>query len=253
MSGKIIAVCGSSGAGKSTVCTNLAMALSKDNIVVVYGTRTDYPSIQSFFNTLIPDEKSIKKLYENISLDIPIDIKDYLVQYEDSNIFILSAPDDLRVLTLADEHLTPSERQCKNVLISLRNICDFLIIDCDTNISNPMSAWALNSAEYVINVIKPTQQGLRAFNAYHDYYKEIWRGKVINVANADKNYIGLKQFQDLTNGKIKFDVSLPYDEQAELAENEGVPMIENYRKSSFFGGNYKTEILSLVDMIKSDE
>ena len=47
MSGRIIAVSGGDGVGKSTVCANLASLLSEDDkLVIVFGTRTDYPSIQ---------------------------------------------------------------------------------------------------------------------------------------------------------------------------------------------------------------
>ena len=49
MNGKIIAVCGGNGVGKSTICTNLATVLSEDKIVILFAPRTDYPSIQSFF------------------------------------------------------------------------------------------------------------------------------------------------------------------------------------------------------------
>ncbi len=53
----------------------------------------------------------------------------------------------------------------------------------------------LNYADIVINVMKPTQQGLRIANAYQGYFSEIWRGKVVNVVNADKNYIGISDFE----------------------------------------------------------
>lgn len=144
MSGKIIAVCGGDGSGKSTICANLASALADEKLVIVFGTRIDYPSIQSFFSMLIPEEKSIKKLYEHMSMDISMDIREYLVQYQKSNIFLLSLPDNAKVLTFADDSILPSEQQCKNIIISLQEICDYLIIDCDTNISNTMSAWGLN-------------------------------------------------------------------------------------------------------------
>lgn len=52
MNGKIIAVCGGNGVGKSTICTNLATVLSEDKIVILFAPRTDYPSIQSFFDMI---------------------------------------------------------------------------------------------------------------------------------------------------------------------------------------------------------
>lgn len=250
MSGKIIAVCGANGAGKSTVCANLAVALGGNNIVVVFGARTDYPSIQSFFNISVPEEKGLTKLYENISLDMPIEIKDYLVQYGNSNVFIFSASDNMNVLSLADGRLSPSQQQCSNILFMLQDICDYLIIDCDTNISNEMSAWGMNKADKVINVIKPTQQSIRVYEAYRSYFNDIWRGEVIHVANADRNYIGISQFEKILN--IKFAAELPYDEQVELAENTGVPAIETYHKTRLFGGNYRDALLELVSMIKTE-
>lgn len=46
---------------------------------------------------------------------------------------------------------------------------------------------------------------------------EIWRGKVVNVVNADKNYIG-SDFEKALDVPVKFDIELPYDEQVELSE-----------------------------------
>lgn len=249
MGGKIIAVCGGNGSGKSTICTNLAVALSADKIVIVFGTRTDYPSIQSFFNVLIPEEKSTKKLYEDISMNISVDIKEYLIQYGRSNIFILSVPDNTKALTFADESLLPSRQQCKNIIIGLQQLCDYLIIDCDTDISNNISAWGLNYADKIIHTVKPTQQGLRFINAYQSYYNEVWRGELITVANADKNYIGIKDFEKALNNVLRFDICLPYDEQVELSENTGVPVIEDYHRVKLFGTNYKESILQLVDLV----
>lgn len=252
MSGKIIAVCGGVNSGKSTICANLASVLSEDKLVIVFGVRTDYPSIQSFFDVLVPEERSIKKLYEDISMNMSFDIREYLVQYQKSNIFVLSAPDNTKALTFADENLLPSRQNCKNVIIALQQLCDYLIIDCDTNISNNISAWGLNYADIVINAVRPTQQGLRFVNAYKDYYREIWRGKVINVANADKNYIGIRDFEKIADGELRFDMCLPYDEQVELSENTGVPVIENYHKVKLFGANYKESFQKLIDLVLND-
>ena len=203
MNGKIIAVCGGNGVGKSTICTNLATVLSEDKIVILFAPRTDYPSIQSFLDMNIAENKSLKKLYDDMSIEESVDIKEYLVQYKNSNIFILSAPDTTNVLTFADNKILPEQNKCINMLIALQRMCDYLIIDCDTNVTNHVSAWGLNYADMVINVMKPTQQGLRIANAYQGYFSEIWRGKVVNVVNADKNYIGISEFPSLT-GVIHF-------------------------------------------------
>jgi MinD-like ATPase involved in chromosome partitioning or flagellar assembly len=252
VSGRIIAVSGGDGVGKSTVCANLASLLSEDDkLVIVFGTRTDYPSIQSYFNILVPEERSLKKLYEDVSMDLSIDIKDYLVQYKNSNVFILTVPDNTKALTLADENLMPTQQQCKNIILSLQQLCDYLIIDCDTNIRNAMSAWGQNYADIVLHIVKLTQQGLRFTNAYMDYYNEIWRGKVIHIANADKNYIGTKKFENAVDVGLHFDLSLPYDEQVELSENTGVPAIENYHKLKLFSENYRSCIFELMNLVSS--
>ena len=252
MNGKIIAVCGGNGVGKSTICTNLATVLSEDKIVILFAPRTDYPSIQSFFDMNIAENKSLKKLYDDMSIEESVDIKEYLVQYKNSNIFILSAPDTTNVLTFADNKILPEQNKCINMLIALQRMCDYLIIDCDTNVTNHVSAWGLNYADIVINVMKPTQQGLRIANAYQGYFSEIWRGKVVNVVNADKNYIGTSDFEKALDVPVKFDIELPYDEQVELSENTGVPIINEYHKVKLFGGNYKKAFMELVDIILTD-
>lgn len=254
MAGKIIAVCGNAGSGKSTICASLAATFSEQNkIVIVYGTRIDYPSIQSFFNELVPEERSIKKLYEDISLNISVHIKDYLVQYKNTNIFLLTLPDNADVLTLAESKILPDEQQCKNIILSLKNVCDYLLIDCDTDISNHVSAWGQNYADIIIHLTKPTQQGLRFENAYQRYFEHIWRGQVINVVNADKNYIGIKDFTKALNKKLSFDVVISYDEQVELSENTGIPVIENYHRMKIFGSNFKSEFMELVKIIERSD
>lgn len=254
MAGKIIAVCGNAGSGKSTICASLAATFSEQNkIVIVYGTRIDYPSIQSFFNELVPEERSIKKLYEDISLNTNIQIKDYLVQYRNTNIFLLTLPDSADVLTLAESKILPDKQQCKNIILSLKNVCDYLLIDCDTDISNHVSAWGQNYADIIIHLTKPTQQGLRFKNAYQRYYEHIWRGQVINVVNADKNYIGIKDFTKALNKKLSFDVVISYDEQVELSENTGIPAIENYHRMKIFGSDFKSEFMELVKIIERSD
>lgn len=253
MNGKIIAVCGGPGSGKSTICVNLAAALGEEKLIIVFGTRLDYPSIQSFFNTAIPEQKSIKKLYQDLSMDLNIDIKECLVQYQKSNIFILSSPDNAKVLAFADDSLSPSRQQCENIIIALQQNCDYLIIDCDMNISNHMSAWGLNYADKIIHTVKPTQQGLRFMNAYQEYLNEIWRGEVINVVNGDKNYIGIDDFEKALDVPIHFDIALPFDEQVELSENTGIPVFYDYHRVKLFRDNYKTEFLRLVKRIEGGD
>ena len=47
-------------------------------------------------------------------------------------------------------------------------------------------------------------------------------------------------------------IELPYDEQVELSENTGVPIINEYHKVKLFGGNYKKAFMELVDIILTD-
>lgn len=253
MNGRIIAVCGGTGVGKSTICTNLATVLAEDKIVIILAPRVDYPSIQSFFNVSVSEEKSLKKLYEDISIEADVEVKDYLVQYLNTNIFILSVPDTTNVLTFADNKLLPTQLQCNNMIIALQRICDYLIIDCDTDVSNHVSAWALNYADTVINIVRANQQGIRSANAYRDYFDKIWRGKIVNVLNADKNYIDISDIKKALNKTADFDVVLSYDEQVELAENTGVPAVTQYHRIKLFGGNYKTEFMELVDLVEDIE
>ena len=42
------------------------------------------------------------------------------------------------------------------------------------------------------------------------------------------------------------------DEQVELSENTGVPIINEYHKVKLFGGNYKKAFMELVDIILTD-
>ena len=49
-----------------------------------------------------------------------------------------------------------------------------------------------------------------------------------------KNYIGISDFEKALDVPVKFDIELPYDEQVELSENTGVPIINEYHKESSY-------------------
>ena len=62
----------------------------------------------------------------------------------------------------------------------------------------------------------------------------------------------LTYFEKALDVPVKFDIELPYDEQVELSENTGVPIINEYHKVKLFGGNYKKAFMELVDIILTD-
>lgn len=252
MEGKIISVFGAGGSGKSTVAVNLAAVLGAKKIVIVFSPRLDYPSIQSFYNIDIPEKKSLQKLYEDISTDKTYDVRDTLVQYpKNKNIFMLGIPDNTTYLTLADAKILPDRSQCESILVALKSICDYLIVDCVPDITNRMSSWALNYADTMVHVIRPTQQGLRFVNSVYEYVNIAGPKRVINVANADKGYIGLAAFEEAAEHRVHFDIALPYDEQVECSESEGQPILENYTQSKFGShkNSYAGSFMKLVSMI----
>lgn len=249
---RIIAIYGINGSGKSTVASNLAYELSNNAIVGVISTNMNYPSIQHFFGVKIPEESSLKNICISTNKEVEI-VKQFVPHPNNRNLFILSMPNNADCLTLAD---TSTNRLNDDDIVrdfweTLKvSYFDYIIVDCENDVNNLLSTYCLFYANTIINTIKPTIQDLSFVKSYKNFIEKMKNSrdivKVINVANADENYIGLARFENLAN--IKFDISLPYDNQVKIAENEGVSVSSIYQKKSF-NKNYVKVFGDLVNMV----
>lgn len=240
--GKIITVCGGNGSGKTTVAANLAYILSQKYIVGVVSTNTNYGAIQHIFGITIDETHG---LYELMMTKIDVG-KTFTPCSSNENLFILSLSNNHDCLKLADEESSLDGLTAKNILAEMKDMFNFLIIDCDTDVNNPLSIYSIIYADKIINLIKPTVIGTAFFNAYKPLFSalEINEDKIMHIANNDNNYVGIKNIEKAAN--IKIAMTIPYCKEVEEAENKGIPVCRTDSRNNDFAGGMK----SIAERIK---
>ena len=249
---RIIAVYGANGSGKSTVVSNLAYELSDKYLVGVISANMNYPSIQHFFGINIPEENSIKNICFSPNKEVEI-VKQFMQHPNNRNLFILTVPNNSDCLSIADEKTNrlKDDDIVRDFWETLKvSDFDYIIVDCTNEVNNLVSTYSLFYANVILHTIKPTIQGLSFVKSYAEFINKMQNDtdivKLINIANADENYIGLAKFENLA--EIRFNIALPYDNIVRQAENEGVPVSEIAQKS-FKSKGYVKAFNQLVNMV----
>lgn len=241
--GKIITVCGGSGSGKTTVAANLAYLLSQNAIVGVLSTNMTFGSIQYLLGTEIEGNHG---LYELIMSKDDIS-KAFTPCKDNKNLFIMSLANRQDCLVLADEESSLSGDEAKALILEMRDMFQFLIIDCETEINNPLSVYSLTYANGIINLIKPTVIGIEFHNSYKALFSalKIDNSNIIHIANCEKNFVGVRITERSTG--IKLTSAIPYCREIEKAENMGVPVCKEKN------GEFYREMKRIADLIRESD
>lgn len=226
--GKIITVCGGHGSGKTTVAANLGYMLSKNGMVGILSTNMSCGIIQHLFGAVVDDCHGLYEMlltkYDNAKAFIPCpNIK---------NLFLMSLANNHDCLILADEENGIGGERAKEIMTELKEVFEYLIIDCEPEINNPLSAYALVCADKIINLIKPIITGVAFFNAYRTLFSalDIADSKMIYIANNDKNYVGIRNVERSCG--IKTSLNIPHYKNVEQAENKG--RLACFSKNGFY-------------------
>lgn len=215
--GKIITICGGHGSGKSTVAVNLAHLLSEKNLVGILSTNMVCGSIQYLCGTVIDDCHGIYEMALS-RLDVS---KAFTPCANNKNMFLMSLANSHDCLMLADEENAINGETAKDILSELKNMFQYLIIDCEPEINNPLSVYGIIYADKIINIIKPTVTGTAFHNCYRTLFSalEIPDKRIVHIANNDKNYVGIKNVE--RTAEVKFFLAIPHYKNVEEAENKG--------------------------------
>ena len=240
--GKIITVFGANGSGKTTVAANLGYILSQKYIVGIISANTSCGTIQHLFGVAIDETHG---LYELMVAKADVG-KVFMPCPNNKNLFILSLANNHDCLKLADEESSLDGQTAKAILAEMKEMFNFIIVDCDTDVNNPLSIYSITYADKIINVIKPTVIGTAFLNAYKPLFSalEICDDKIIHIANNDKNYVGARNIEKTAN--IKINMTIPYCREVEEAENKGVPVCRTDSRTNDFIGSMK----SIAERIK---
>lgn len=229
--GKIIAVCGGGGSGKSTIAANLGYMLSQKYLVGIVSTNKMFGSIQHLLGTTIDDSHGLYELIMTPGGDIT---KMFMPCSNNKNLFLMALSNNQDCLKLADEESNISGETAKNLLFEMKEIFNILIVDCEPDINNPLSIYSMMFADKIINLIKPTVTGTAFYNSYKSLYSalQISSDKIIHIANGDKNYVGIRNIEKTAN--VKISMTIPFCREVEEAENKGIPVCRSGSKINEF-------------------
>jgi MinD-like ATPase involved in chromosome partitioning or flagellar assembly len=238
--GKIIAIYGAPGSGKTTIACNLAYALSKKMTTGVLQTNIYYASIQHFFGMEIKKSKDLSTALlgygkEDLS-------KCFTPHPQNNNLYILSPSNTYDCLALADDKNGLDGETAKNIILELKDMFDYLIVDCTPDINDALAIYSLINSEKIVNIIKPNIQGMAFATSYQSLFTalEFSDKKIIHVINNDKNYIGITTIQKILN--VPSSLCIPHHKDAETAENTGIPLYT-------YNNKFTTSINTIIDVI----
>lgn len=215
MNSKILAVWGANGSGKTTASVNLAYSLARCNFTVgVISSNIYYGELQTFFGCNVPDNKGI---YNAL---VSGETKNTFVRAGNTSVFLLSVPDRFDAMKLT----AISSQNVKDILADASIRFDYLVIDCDTELNNPISSIALAEADTVICVHKPSVKDClwqSSMKSVSDLLNLSY--KTIHVLNAHDKSCDLSAYKSSIG--LVFDFELGFVENANIYANTGQAVV----------------------------
>ena len=218
--GKLIAIYGEAGAGKTTTAVNLACSLSKNNYTVsLVSANIEYGELQVFFNVFVDREHGVFAALNDQSDQQ----QNRLALSGYQNLFILTVPNDG-----PDElGLTLGAVSIENVLNRIQLSSDFLIVDCKDDLCNEITLMALYRSDNVICVHKPDNTGILWYSAHKDTLLSF---DVTHIINDNIMFMEPDSFSREIGRKI--DYYLPNVPFASTLKNSGAPIYYDKSKAS---------------------
>jgi len=199
--GKIIAVTGLEGAGKSTFAVNLSLALaSKQKVVILVAAQLNYGTIQLHFGEEIGTDKGIFASFTDRT-DQP---EKFLVQCRiNDNLYLFGVPNETYepyVSSVEDTVLT-------NIFRKLSVASDFLIVDGTSGLHNPVTILALDRAQTVFDISTVSSKACLRIQAIKDTFKSLCSDETRWIVSTQTPGCDMEKF--LTACKIKPAAYLP--------------------------------------------
>lgn len=234
---KIIATYGKSGAGKSTFSVNLAAGLAENQYVVtLISAELNHGSLQIFFNEKVPDDQGIFAALHD-KTEQPQN-KLTPCKYN-KNLFFLAVPNMRSEVFYegVEQHVV------EDMLRRLGVYCDYIIVDCTSDLSNPLTLMGLHLADHVFCLYRPTIESCLWHQSMNSFFHQFGLSPepIINAFN-----IGCSVQEFIKLSGINTNIYLPEVENATLLENVGRPI---YSERDRDCKKYKAEIDSIINKI----
>lgn len=189
---KLIAVSGSPGSGKTTVAVKLAQELQgySNSVVIYISFDWNTPSLSYIFpQNKSEDLFSVGKIFNMTDIYKEDVLKQTVTSKEIPNLGYLG-------LKCGENRYTypfPTEDKVLALFEVLKNLADYVIVDCTCNTDDIVSEYAVKTADLIINVISPDLKG------------------VTYMVSADKGALDASRSLNAVN-TICNDIYLPIDE-----------------------------------------
>ena len=215
MNAKVIAVWGANGSGKTTTAVNLAFSLSQRNFTVgLISSNIYYGEMQMLCGCNVPDDSGI---YHAL---MGGETKNMLVQAGKTSVFVLSVPDKFDAMQLT----TVSAKSVKDMLDDANMRFDYLVIDGNTDLNNPISSIGMTEADKLLVVHRPSVKDC----LWHDSMRNVFdllnlSYKTAHILNAHDKSCDLSAYKSSIG--LTFDFELGYVENANIYANTGQAIV----------------------------
>lgn len=168
---KTIAVWGSPHSGKTTFATKLACAIYEEyqsTVIVLYSDMVT-PTLPIIFpNEKSEDMTSIGKVLSEIEITKESVVKQIMTVKNKVNLGFLGFRDGENKFT----YPRFDEDKVSTMLASIGELCDYLIVDCTSSLSNPIAGAAVKTAGQVIRLASPDLSSVSFFSSQLRLYAD---------------------------------------------------------------------------------
>ncbi len=236
--GKIIAITGSNGSGKTTFATNLALLLARQKkITILVNGDINVGSTQCVLGAEIPKEKSLKK-YLADKIQVP---EKYLVQLErESNLYLLG------VESGNNTYQKPlfEKDQIGTLITTLSMSCDYLILDLPFDLQNGMTLLGISYADTVCVTYKATTECALWHKAYKGTIRSISKKAPIPIVTMHNASLTPPTFVEQIGENFFL---LPNCEDAWVRSDAGRGIVESKGKNE---SRYTKTLEDFIDSIE---
>ena len=215
MNAKVIAVWGANGSGKTTTAVNLAFSLSQRNFTVgLISSHIYYGEMQMLWGCNIPVHMGI---YHAL---MGGETKNMLVQAGKTSVFVLSVPDKFDAMQLT----TISAKSVKDMLDDANMRFDYLVIDGNTDLNNPISSLGMTEADKLLVVHRPSVKDCLWCDSMRNVFDLLNLSyKTAHILNAHDKSCDLSAYKSSIG--LTFDFELGYVENANIYANTGQAIV----------------------------